>query len=124
MAALPFPTFGTDQQGITPVQMQPAPIRFPTTRGGGTREPEIGEILGGIAPLALEGLMSLPVFSKDKQSPDDYLKSVTDLTEEQEDQWDDPESLEAKTLKAKAIQELDEFERAEYDAWRIYGAPT
>ena len=51
MAALPFPTFGTDQQGITPVQMQPAPIRFPTTRGGGTREIDP---LAGIAPFALD----------------------------------------------------------------------
>ena len=97
MAALPFPTFGTDQQGITPVQLQAGNVgaMFPKSRGPVRRAPEPTdkEILGPLAPFAVEGLMSL--FGKDKQSPDDYLKSVTDSTEEQEDQWDDPESLEA-----------------------------
>ena len=120
ITALPFPTCGGGkQQGITPIQMQAGneSSMFPSSRGPVRRAPAPTdkEIYGPLAPIAIEGLMSL--FGKDEQSPDDYLKSVAGLTEEQEDQWDE-------ALRAKTIKELDDVERAKWDAWRIYGAPT
>tara|TARA_R110002020_G_scaffold3022_1_gene14002 strand:- start:3979 stop:5787 length:1809 start_codon:yes stop_codon:yes gene_type:complete len=58
MAALPFSYYGRDQQGgqqsslIPSVQMQPTPMRYPgTTGGGGTREIDPW---AGIAPFAID----------------------------------------------------------------------
>lgn len=112
MAALPFPTFGTDQQGITPVQLQAGNVgaMFPKSRGPVRRAPEPTdkEILGPLAPFAVEGLMSLPFFGgKGKQSPAEYLESIGATP----DQIADPSKL-------------DEIDRAKYDAYRIYGPET
>ena len=113
ITALPFPTFGGGkQQGITPIQMQAGNVSsmFPSARGPVRRAPEPTdkEILGPLAPLAIEGLMSLPFFGgKGKQSPAEYLESIGAT----------PDQI-ADTSK------LDEIDRAKYDAYRIYGPET
>ena len=83
---------------------------FPKSRGPVRRAPEPTdkEILGPLAPFAVEGLMSLPFFGgKGKQSPAEYLESIGATP----DQIADPSKL-------------DEIDRAKYDAYRIYGPET
>ena len=115
IAALPFPTFGGGEgqsSGITPVQMSPAQIRFPTAGGGGgTREPEIGEILGGIAPFMVEGLTSLRFGGKDKQSKAEEIAEYL-------------ESIGATPAQIADPSTLDEIQRAKFDAYQIYGPET
>jgi hypothetical protein len=82
---LPFPTFGGQQSpGITPVTLQPSPVRFPTPRGPVRRAPEptTKEKYGSLAPIAVEGLLSL--FDKDPEilSDEEYLSSLGGLSQE------------------------------------------
>ena len=82
---LPFPTFGGQQSpGITPVTLQPSPVRFPTPRGPVRRAPEptTKEKYASLAPIAVEGLLSL--FDKDPEilSDEEYLSSLGGLSQE------------------------------------------
>ena len=82
---LPFPTFGGEQApGITPVTLQPSPVRFPTSRGPVRRAPEptTKEKYASLAPLLTEGVLSL--FDKDPEvlSDEAYLETLGGLSEE------------------------------------------
>tara|TARA_R100001594_G_scaffold102260_1_gene136871 strand:+ start:10947 stop:12722 length:1776 start_codon:yes stop_codon:yes gene_type:complete len=119
IAALPFPTFGGGKgqpSGITPVQMSPAQIRFPTARGGGGSETNP---LAGLAPFALDYGIDF-LFDKyggpdtkatlaPSAPPPDYL----DI----EDYLDDEGGFTRDQLRA----ELTDPERVEFLADQIFG---
>jgi len=98
--------------GITPIKMQAAQVRFPTARGPVRRAPEpttkeiLGPLLGFGANSLLSGLGGL--FGKDEpETADEYLKSI---------------GVEDAAIEDKSL--LSERDKAQYDAYRIYGAPT
>ena len=98
--------------GITPIKMPAAQVRFPTARGPVRRAPApttkeiLGPLLGFGANSLLSGLGGL--FGKDEpETADEYLKSI---------------GVEEAAIEDKSL--LSEIDRAQYDAYRIYGAPT
>ena len=111
-------TFGgpaiTGGGGITPIQMQGANLSgmFPKSRGPVRRapEPETSEILGPLLGFGANSLLSGlgGLFGKDEpETADEYLKSI---------------GVEDAAIEDKSL--LSEIDRAQYDAYRVYGAPT
>ena len=104
---LPFPTFGGEKSGgITPVQLSPMSPNFPTPRAINRRtpEPEFKEKIGGLAPLALQGIGQLFGGDDTPRTPDEYAMDELGLTEQQ--------------LKDK---DLNKFQQAQLDAYSVYG---
>ena len=104
---LPFPTFGGEKSGgITPVQMSPMSPNFPTPRAINRRtpEPEFKEKIGGLAPLALQGIGQLFGGDDTPRTPDEYAMDELGLTEQQ--------------LKDE---DLTKLQRAQLEAYSVYG---
>lgn len=76
----PFPQFGGKQSpGITPVQLQPAQVRFPTPRFTPQRrplEPTSKEKFAPLAPLLMEGIFSAFRRQPEKLTDEQYLQSI------------------------------------------------
>ena len=76
----PFPQFGGKQSpGITPVQLQPAQIRFPTSRFTPQRrplEPTRKETFAPLAPLLMEGIFSALQKQPERLTDEQYLLSI------------------------------------------------
>ena len=76
----PFPQFGGKQSpGITPVQLQPAQIRFPTSRFTPQRrplEPTSKETFAPLAPLLMEGIFSALQKQPERLTDEQYLLSI------------------------------------------------
>jgi len=92
--------------------MTPGPLRNigRGTFNKRTPEPEISEILGPLLGFGANSLLSGlgGLFGKDKpETADEYLKSI---------------GVEDAAIEDKSL--LSEIDRAKYDAYRVYGAPT
>lgn len=76
----PFPQFGGKQSpGITPVQLNPAQIRFPTSRFTPQRrplEPTSKETFAPLAPLLMEGIFSALQKQPERLTDSQYLVSI------------------------------------------------
>jgi hypothetical protein len=104
---LPFPTFGGEKSGgITPVQLSPMRPNFPTPRAINRRtpEPEFKEKIGGLAPLALQGIGQLFGGDDTPRTPEQYAMDELGLTEQQ--------------LKDE---DLTKLQRAQLEAYSVYG---
>jgi len=119
ITALPFPTFGGGEgqsSGITPVQMSPAQIRFPTAGGGGGGSET--NPLAGLAPFALDyGIDFLfDKFGGPDSKPTVSRAPVPDYLDI-EDYLDDEGGFTRDQLRA----ELMDPDRAEFLADQIFG---
>jgi len=110
IAGLPFPTFGGEKSpGVTPVKLQPMAPNFPRPRSINRRapEPDIFEKLGGLAPLGIEALINRFGGEDTPRTPEQYAMDQLGLTEQQLKDGD-----------------LNKFQQAQLDAYRIYGEPA
>ena len=106
---LPFPTFGGEKSpGIMSVKLPTVPVRFPTAqRTRRTPEPTTKEKLAGLAPLLVQGLGGLFGGEDTPRTPEQYAMDQLGLTEQQLLDGD-----------------LNKFQQAQLDAYRIYGEPA
>ena len=108
---LPFPKFGGEKSpGIIPVQLQPAPIRFPTSRYTPQRRalaPTTKEKFAPLAPFLVGGIMDMIRGEDPTKTDEEYLKSIgANIIEE-------PTTLEEVKTNKRA--------QARLDAYKLYG---
>ena len=102
---LPFPTFGGEKSpGIMPVQLQPSPMKFPTSNYNPSRAPADVNPLSAFAPLLLSGIAS-KLFAEEPMTAPEPEDVDLEKAYSQED----------------IRKRVDDPERAEYMAEQIFG---